>query len=104
MIDCTSVCNPFDPRYHPKPNHPTIHMVENGIDMNSNYGLQTFSRLEIPIKDQCSIGITILSPLDTFFDTISNVDYSYPKHSSTRRSNIGVNQPMTLVIECHVGC
>jgi hypothetical protein len=109
MIACTFVCNSFDPRYHPNPNHPNIHMVYNGVDLNNNYGLKTFSHLEIPIKDQCLIGITILSPMDTFFDTISNVDYSYPKHSypkhsSTCRSNIGVNQPMTLVIKCHVGC
>lgn len=48
-MDCIFVCDSFD---------PSIHMVQNDIDMNNNYGLQTFSHLEIPIKDQCLIDIT----------------------------------------------
>lgn len=52
-------------------------MVHNGIEPNDNYGLQSFFHLEIPIKYQHLISITILTPTCGFLDTIIGVDQRY---------------------------
>ena len=54
---------------------PDIIMVLNGIDPNTNSGIQRFSHLDIPTKYQYLTGITILIPTGTFID--SNLDVNY---------------------------
>ena len=42
-------------------------------------GISRFSHLEIPAKCQYLIGVTILRPMGSFFDTIIGVDYWFHK-------------------------
>ena len=48
-----------------------ICIVENGIDPNNNSSIQRFSYVDIPINYQYLIGVTMLIPIDRFFDTTS---------------------------------
>ena len=73
---------PFESVYHartfiPMQNHSSINMVWNGIDPNSNSGIQRISHLEAPTEYQYLTGITNLIPTGRFFDTISDVGHQF---------------------------
>ena len=66
--------------YHAKSSYldencPNISMFCNGIDPNTNSGIQRCFHLQIPTKYQYRTGITIFIPIVGFFDTIIDVDY-----------------------------
>ena len=58
-------------------NRSSINMVWNGIDPNSNSGIQRFSHLEAPTEYQYLTGITKLIPTGRFFDTIIDVGHRF---------------------------
>ena len=70
----------FGSIYHAKSSYldkncPSISMFCNGIDPNTNSGIQRFLHLQIPTKYQYLSGITIFIPMVRLFDTIIDVGY-----------------------------
>jgi hypothetical protein len=71
---------PFGCIYHartfiPGQNHPSINVVQSGIDPNNNSRIKRYYHLDIPTKYQYFTGITILITTGRFFDTIIDVNY-----------------------------
>ena len=52
-------------------------MAYNSIDPRKTLGMQRFSHLDIPTKDQYLTGVGILIPMGRFFDTILDAGYGY---------------------------
>jgi hypothetical protein len=63
------------PSFMPKQNHPNINKVHNDMDPNNNLGIQRFSHLETQTKHSYLTRITILIPMDMFFESKADVDY-----------------------------
>jgi hypothetical protein len=80
MLDGYFVSIPFGPMYHartftPKPNRPSINIVYNGIDPNTNSFVQRVSHLDITHHISLIEWYCNLTPTGRFFDTTIDVDY-----------------------------